>query len=265
MKKNKLLTIFRFTATVIFLLLSFFYYYKFIDPSLIDFKQQPLFLIDKNFLDHFLIYPGRITEFINLFILQFFASKFTGSVLMVILIGLSIFLSNRILRKHVEENALFIGQFLTGILLISLHSNYQINLSTDIVLLSVLSFILLYQSIKHQKISIVLPVLTLSVILIFYIFGGTALLNFSIFVIVLEIIQFNKRGWYISIPIVIILTLLLPYVASINSAFFDFKKLLIGIIESDEKDKTVLFLQLSILIILPLFTLLMALKNVITK
>jgi hypothetical protein len=253
---KKPLVILRFTATVIFLLLGFFYFLLFIDPSLIDFKQQPLFLFDRNFLGQFLVYPGGFTEYINLFILQFFVSGFTGSLLLTIILGFSILLSNRILREFTTGNSLWFIRFIPGILLISLHSHYKIDLATDVVFLFVLFFTWIFLLLNDQKNLIKLPVLILSSILLYYLLGGTALLTYTLFIIAAEIVFLRKNHWYVSIPIAIALALLLPWLTSVSSAYLDFKKAVIGIIEIAKGDKMILVIQLIIVGILPLFILL---------
>jgi hypothetical protein len=262
---NKTLSVFRYLATVFLLLFGFFYYLKFVDPSLIDFKQQPLFLCNVNFFSQFTLYPKGITEYINLFFLQFFVSKFTGSILLTLFIGLSILFSNLIFKKYFEGNALWFIQFLPGLLLISLHSHYEIDLSTDIVFLSVLLCTWLYQNIKDLKLYIKIPILIVVEILLYYIFSGTALLTLTFFIIAIEIIRFNKKNWYILIPVVIVLAGILPYLTSIHFAYTDFKKGMFGILETGEKDKLILILQLSILAILPILLLLNTLLKAIFR
>jgi hypothetical protein len=261
--RSKLLNIFRSSATAIFVLLGFFFFLKFVDPSLIEFKQQPLFLVGTDFLRQFLAYPGGITEYVNLFITQFFVSKFAGSMIIAIILGISVFLSNRILRKYGNGNTIWLVQFIPAILLISLHTHYNIDWNTDVVLLTVLLFTWLFQRISDRKLMVKLPVLIFSLIVLYYLFGGTALLAFTIFVIAIEIIGFKKNSWYISIPVVIVLALLLPYMTSINSAYLNLKMALVGIIETAKEDKIVMILQLSVLGILPLSILLSPFGNFI--
>ena len=122
----KLSKVVRIITQAVFFILVFLYSWFFIDPLLIHFKQQPVFLFDSYFLTKYLVFPGGIAEYLSLFISQFFYSKLAGSLLLTGMIVLAMALSNRLLRHFFTSTTAFFLQFIPALILIHLHSHYEL-------------------------------------------------------------------------------------------------------------------------------------------
>ncbi len=73
------------------------YFWKWIDPALVDFKQQPVFLFDLMFLKEYLVLPGGLAEYLSLFISQFFHFTIPGAIIYILVIFLIILLTRKLL------------------------------------------------------------------------------------------------------------------------------------------------------------------------
>ena len=163
------------------------YFRKWIDPVLIDFKQQPLFLIDRYFLHDHLVYPGGFAEYLSLFLSQFFCYSFAGSCIITILICLVLLATNRIFKSFFSGGYAFVLQFLPLLLLVHLHSRYNHTLKPDIILLMALYAAVLYRYlIGMQYYFKILLFIVISALLVF-LFGANSLILFAVIAIIMEI------------------------------------------------------------------------------
>jgi hypothetical protein len=249
---NKMLPIVRYAVSALLAVIGFIFIYRFIDPTLIEYKLQPLFLHGNFFMKPFLAYPGGMTEYYSLFFTQYFVSKFWGTVLLILSATLLVHLSNLLLKKQFSKNTAWALSFIPAILSICLHTNYQVDLQTDLVLLiSLLSLAILRLTAK-TNIYINAPLAAMLAIALYFLFGGTALLLFLVLAIMDSIVSKSKSR-FVVIALLFVLMLLLPFYTSATSAYLDYRKAILGILEIN--DKPILFLQLSILASVPLFLL----------
>jgi hypothetical protein len=250
---KKMLPIVRYAVAALLAVSGFVFIYRFIDPTLIEFKQQPLFLHGEFFMKQFLTYPGGPTEYYSLFFTQYFVSKFWGTVILMLSAAMVVYLSNLLLKNQFSKNTAWALSFVPAIVLICLHANYQADLHTDLVLWGSLLSLAILRLTAKTKIYINAPIAAILAMALYFLFGGTALLLFMVLTVIDGIVSKSKSR-FVVIAVLFLLMLLLPYYTSITSAYLDYRKAILGILEIN--DKPIFFLQLSILASVPLFLLL---------
>ena len=241
-------------ANGILLILAFCYFQYYIDPSLINFKQQPIFLFDNYFLYKYLAYPGGIAEYLAMFISQFFYSKLAGSLILTSIIFIAVYLSNRLLVYFFTKETAYFLQFIPGILLIHLHSHYEFDLRGDLMFVFALIFVLAYLKIFTRSMYIKLLVLLLSSSILFFFFGGTSLLLYTAIVVLSEIYHKNHYMFWLISVFQIFISILLLYIISIKSPYINFKMAYLGILCPGMYYKPLKFLY-TLYIIIPILLL----------
>ena len=120
------------------------YFYFIIDPKLLYFNQQPLFLINNHFIYQFLKFPGGLSELISIFISQFYYYPLLGTLLFVV-IQLIIYLLLVFIFKHFSNNSSYFFAIIPVIILTTLQNNYDHELFINIgFLFSLLGFMGFY-------------------------------------------------------------------------------------------------------------------------
>ena len=212
------------------LILTFLYFRYFIDPAIINFKQQPLFLFDNYFLLKYLAYPGGIAEYLSVFISQFFCSSLAGSLLLTLVIFSVVCLSSCMLRFFFTGEDTYFMQFIPGLLLIYLHSHYDYDLRGDFIFMAALLFALAYFKIFERSLFVRLLVLLFSSGILFYFFGGTSLLLFSAIIVLFEVYHKNHNLFWLPALFQLCISLLIFYFVSIQSPYVNFNMALMGIL-----------------------------------
>ncbi len=230
---NKVFPAIRITSLVLFFILIFIYFTAFLNPVLIDFHQQPLFLKGKFFINNFLENQGGMIEYFSLFLSQFFAYKIWGGLILSLSVTLSVVLTGKILEVVYSKTSAFLLQFIPGCILIMIHGKYNSGLSVDLIYITGILFSLAY--IKADKIPdfIKIAALPLISVFLFWFSGSTSLLFFSIAIIAIVLRDKNKKAVIITIALQVITVLVSIYVVSRISAHFDFKTLLHGNISKE--------------------------------
>jgi len=195
--KGKADRIVSMVVPAVFLAVVFCYAWYYLDPSVLYFRQQPLFLTEPFFLLKYLGYPGGMAEYLSLFISQFFLSKLAGSILITGIIGLIMFLSYKVLAYFYPKAVAFVLQFLMGLFLIHLHSQYALDFQADVVVIFAFIFSIAYQRIISLSISIRLTLLFFSNVLLFYFFGSMAIFMFTAIVTISEIYSKSRRLFWL--------------------------------------------------------------------
>jgi len=212
----------------------FVYFWKWIDPALIDFKQQPVFLFDFKFLKDYLVLPGGLAEYLSLFISQFFHFTIPGTIIFILVFYLIILLTRKLLSIFFLADYVFVLQFLPVFFLIHLHSQYSYTLKPDIIVIISVSLSLVYNYFISKrnlfKISLFIACAAFLVLL----FGGISLIIFSLLVILLEIKKKNKEF----IPVIItyvVIVFLFPLLVGLYTPYMNTEKVFFDILIS-EKD-----------------------------
>jgi hypothetical protein len=208
--KGKTTRIVSITVSGVFLAVVFCYVYYCIDPSVIYFRQQPLFLFDKFFLHRYLDYPGGMAGYLSLFVSQFFHSKLAGSILLALIAGLIIFLSHQVLIRFFSYRTSFFLQFVPALLFIYLHSHYEADLRADMTLIFAFLLAVAYQKIIARPPLFRVIFLILSSGLLFWFFGSLAVFIFSALALASEI-YFNSDR-FLWVPVFFQLTVCISLV-----------------------------------------------------
>ncbi len=204
------------------------YFRKWIDPKLVDFKQQPLFLFDRYFLHDHLVYPGGFGEYISLFFSQFFYYPFAGSFIITILLCLVVLATNRILKAFFSGDYVFILQFLPLLLLVHSHSRYNHTLKPDIIIITALYAAVLYKYLiwVPYYLKILLFIIISALLTLF--FGGNSLILFAIIAILLDIK--NKCPKYIVVIVCyFVITAFIPLLIGRYNPYMNIKKVFLDI------------------------------------
>ncbi len=183
-----------------------------IEPFLQYHFQQIGFLTTSNFFKSFLSKPGGIADYISIFLSQFFAFNYFGSLIIVAIAsvqGLIILnISKRLSKIPAFRFLFFTIVFLFGILVLS---DYRYPYYASIRLLFAFIFTWLY-TILNQKFSkpgyFLWPVFA---ILLFYLASGAALMVFALSSVIVLLITQKGTLQFIATPLIIILAIVIPY------------------------------------------------------
>jgi hypothetical protein len=211
----------------IIIILLFIYFWKWIDPALIDFKQQPFFLFDSKFLMDYLVFPGGLAEYLSLFISQFFHFSLPGALILILIFSLVIILTRKLLSRFLPMDYILILQYIPVLLLVYLHSQYTYTLKPDIIIIISVLLTLLYNYYINKGNLFRIALFVLCSGLLVFLLGGVSLILFSLLVILSEIR--NKKDKYILMVMVfLIISFILPFLIglynpymNIDKAFFD--------------------------------------------
>jgi hypothetical protein len=225
---NKVFPAIRTTSIVLFCTLIFIYITAFINPVLTDFIQQPLFLKGKFFLSKFTEYQGGMTEYISLYLSQFFAYKIWGGLIISLLVTLSVVLTGKILEEFYSKTISFLLQFIPGLFLIMIHGKYNSGLSVDLIYVTATVFSLAYLKVNKIHAYIKIAALPVMSVFLFWFSGSTSLIFFTIVIIAIALKEKNIKSGLITIAIQIITSLVSIYIISRISAHFDFITLIKG-------------------------------------
>jgi hypothetical protein len=245
MKNQKLLSIIIQCFTFLFLaIITFFYFYYYVEPKVVYFKNQPLFVLDNLFLKKFIVLPGGIAEYLTLFISQFFISDFWGSLFIVSLIFILPIVSGQILKQYTKEPFRFVLKYLPALFLIYLHSHYNYDVSNDIILVFALLFAFAYQKISENRLVYKIPYILLTDIILFFFFSGTALLIYSLMVILIECHKLNRKYFWL-MPFLQIISCVAAFMIALKHyPQLNFNNLLPGILYSENYFKPTIILYL---------------------
>jgi len=214
--KPKFSRIYQMLVNGILILLTFLYVYKFVDPLVINFKQQPSFLSGAFFFNNYNAYPGGIIEYISLFFSQFYGSKFLGSVIITLIVFASVFVSRWLLLKVYKSTIVFILQYIPFIALIILLSNYSINLKCAIAFILAIGLSATFLSFKNSALTVKLAVLLPLIVAFYYLTGAVGIITFVLTIITAEFIlsDFKKSS---------LIALLATLTAALTIYFFTLK------------------------------------------
>lgn len=255
---NKVFPVIRLTSFVLFFLLIFIYFTAFINPVLLDFNQQPLFLKGKFFLSKFSEYQGGMIEYLSHYFSQFFAYKIWGGLILSLSVTLSVVLTGKILEEFYSKKNSFLLQFIPGFFLIMIHGKYNSGLSVDLI--NITAALISFAYLKADKIPAYIKIAALPVIsvFLFWFSGSTSLLVFTLLIIAIALSDRNKKLALITVALQAITALVSIYIISRVSAHFDFISLIKGDLSKKLNPDTywiqaLLYSSLPLLIIVSLF------------
>jgi len=199
------------------------YFWKWIDPALIDFKQQPVFLFDLKFLKDYLVLPGGLAEYLSLFISQFFHFTIPGTVIFILVFYLIILLTGKLLSIFFPMDYVFVLQFFPVLFLVHLHSQYSYTLKPDIIIIISVSLSLVYNYyVGKGNLFKIFLFITCAAFLVL-LFGGISLIIFSLLVILIEIKKRNKKFSPV-IAAFVVIAFLLPFLVGLYTPYMNTEK-----------------------------------------
>lgn len=205
-----------------------FYFLKWVDPKLIDFKQQPVFLFDSHFLHDYLVVPGGFAGYLSLFFSQFFLYPFAGTCIIIVFIYLIVYSTGRLLRSFFPTDYAFILQFIPLLLLAYLHSRYDYSLKPDIIIIMALYPALLYRSLISKPYFFKIPLYIITAVLLAFFIGGNSLILYTFTAVFLEIN--NKGSKYRALVLLfIIISVLLPFIIGRYTPYMNTQKVFFDI------------------------------------
>lgn len=222
MLKNKSITV-----IVAILLISLGLFIELIINPLLHYHiQQPPFLWSNIFFNPFLLYPGGLTDYLSLFLSQFFFFKWAGT-LIILLIGVSISLLIRGIAKNKSITLDLILFSLPIILLTTLFFNYKFPLTAPLKILIALIAVYGVNKISNRTIRFIVGSATC--LLLYYVSGGIALFAFAINYIIAILIKEKSTKTIIESVTIVLLSLAIPYITfkfifliTLNNAYFKY-------------------------------------------
>jgi len=195
-------------------LLSFYFFYLLlrIEPKLIYLSQEPIFFLDKYFIQEFFSYPGGANELISRFLSQFFYYSWTGALLLVLVFAFVIWNTKLLIRSiSGNQQALYL-HWIPSVFLLALHSNYRFPLVLTLGLLWALLSVNIYIRLAPSNRTLRFLFYIILQAILYYITAGQAFI-FSIVIILYEILLHRR----ILLPLLyIIFTGLLPYIGALT-------------------------------------------------
>lgn len=163
-----------------FALLIYLYFFYFIDPTIIDFNQQNLFLTSPFFFQKYMAFPGGLGNYLSSFLSQYYAYKVIGSIILTCLIVFAAYLANRLTMSSIKSSGL--ASLLTLFLLVNLLSFYSFNLVAVLVLLSSFGASLAYFKLHKKALFYRIAFVVIVNPVLIYLFGGSAAISFSLII-----------------------------------------------------------------------------------
>jgi len=127
-----------------------FLYLATVNRFLMAYQEQiQLFRFDRNYFAGFLKTPGGFADYLGAFFTQFFLNPIAGTFI-VTLLGTGIFALARIVFKAYRIRGL-VWSIIPALFLFALQSDYMFNLGYSIGLVLVISFFVIYISLRNEK------------------------------------------------------------------------------------------------------------------
>jgi hypothetical protein len=202
------------TIIVKVLFFIFFYLYVLLDinPAISYFIQQPVFLIDREYLSEHLNYPGGLIAYLSQFLAQFYYYPWIGALILTLVTWCISYFTLKIVRLLKFNRHLLVLQLVPAIGLLYIHSRHDYILTTTIILLSSVIFYYLYLRLNREKLIFRLTGIIISSVVLYYISGGGALLHYISMCLVSELFNLKKYDFKV-ISLLIILGGLIPYLS----------------------------------------------------
>lgn len=198
----------KLTNSVVFAFVAILlvYFYLYVDLSLVYHVQQPFFATNFNFLENYLSYPGGISGYFGLFIIQFYGNESAALVLVLLQIGIWFFLIYQLIKNYLPPAYLPVPLILSAIPLIVGLGTYFFPTEISIAFIIAVGFAIIYRNVKLKNTCNYL-IYFLIAIFDYYITGSIGL---SVFLaITVAFLVYEKK--YISLLICIVWITVLPF------------------------------------------------------
>ena len=201
-------------CVTLFFVSFFVYFLYFVNPPLYLLKNYREFFTDVYFFRRYFNFPGNPTEYISRLITQFYNIPVLASMTITLILYSIYWLGCHSFRK---EKCNLLVSFVTVIILIAMHNDYNHNLKFDIEILFILSISYIYFRYFRDKglyRFLVFPVL---IIVLYYFTGIKTVYLFALMAIISEFFIKGKR--YLSLVILsetLVITLVFNYIFFIS-------------------------------------------------
>jgi hypothetical protein len=178
---------------------GFLFFYLSVNTRAHWFEQQPVFFTGNLFLSRFIHYPGGISEYISLFVFQFFYSKLYGAISIAALLLITVCSSNIYLKLLGLKSKLGILSIVPALIVSYLLMNYEASLQAIISFILFQFFSILYLSIsKFENLAFKFPLIVFVLFLTLFLSGISAVICMVFLIIFHELIS-NKKNYIFTI------------------------------------------------------------------
>jgi len=203
----------------ILLVACFLYVYYYLHPSLIMEAQTPVFLMTADFLNEFLNIPGGLTDWLSALIMQCWFSDLMISLILTVSFGFVMVLTKVWMGTLFEKRPLHSFFIIPAGLLIVYQSQFDFHFSVTVALIiNLLALVLFLRWAPPNQYLRTLLGLAGS-LLLYWITGGA----FFLFVVLVGLDELIKKR-FISGALVLIISGILPYVASLSMILIPLKQ-----------------------------------------
>jgi hypothetical protein len=210
---SKLLNYSRIIFKALFFVFFYLYVLFYVNPAISYFIQQPVFLVNKEYLKEHLNYPGGLIEYLSQFIAQFYYYPWLGALLLTLVVFCVSYFTGKLVGFLKFNKHILILQLIPVIGLLFVHSRHDYILTTTMILLSSVVFFYLYLQFTKQRLIIRSAGLIVSSVILYYLSGGSALLLYLSMCLVAELFYLKKND-IVVIPLLIIFAGLIPYLSA---------------------------------------------------
>jgi hypothetical protein len=214
-----------------------------VEPLLIYFQQQPAFFFDRFFISQHLNMPGGSGQLIALFFGQFFVAPIWGSIIIAALIMLYTFTQVQFINTvKPTKNALLISVFpVIAASLIVLDYNTDVQHIINLITVLWLSMLHINFSKRINPATSLVLFVVLNLAL-FHLLGGTALLTFSLIILLNQIKRHKPKQSIVLFATITISSAIIFLLYTNFSAYINLEKALKGIFYETNNKQTIALL-----------------------
>jgi hypothetical protein len=189
------------------LVLLLVYFFRKVDLGLGYHMHQPFFSNRLSFLTYYLTYPGGISDYIGIFLFQFYGKGITAVLLVLFQLAIWFFLFFLLVKKYIPAAFLPLVLGLSAIPLITGHGSYQFTPEISVAFILALFFALVYLRFGSRNVIGYLLYILLAV-LVFY---TTDSIGLSVFLACTVPFQLAQKR-YITFILSVAAIFILPFV-----------------------------------------------------
>lgn len=193
----------------VFFVLVYAYYVVHLDASLIYQQQHPVFLFHWPFLKEFLQYPGGVLEWITLFFYQFFIWKWTGALILTLMVLGAFTLSYWLFKQRGRNGGAFLVAFIPAAFLLILTNRYDAPGVIAMRFLTASTLFALYSRFPKIK-----PLFVLLTWPMYLLLGGWVFLYYCLLVVIHEAAESRKNIRWIYAALHLAAAAALPWAAA---------------------------------------------------
>ncbi len=211
-------------ADALFFAFFCIYIFYWINPGIVYFIQQPIFLVDKTFFIDHLKYPGGLVEYVSQFLSQFYYYPWLGALIITSTAFFISMITNQWLKFLGVKKANLILKLIPALILLSLYSNPHYLLTTSMMLLSSMLgihfYLRNYSLTAHSKATI----LILSSAILFFLCGGISILFYILICFAFELFDKKNSKSSVILFLAIVISGSIPYLLTRFFFFMTYKK-----------------------------------------